>query len=468
MLVGVGAITQHGDDPAELLDAADLLAEAAARAEADAGAPGLLRRVQLVAVPNGTWAHPDPGREVVQRYGATARSLIAEIGITQQAVVARACEVLQRGEADVVLVGGTEAKHRHRVLAKAGIDPPPPLPGAPDEWWAPEAEIISRAEIERQLAVPAHQYAIVERVLGTSVADLGRLWERFALVASGNPDAWDRSAPSAAAITTPSAANRMIAEPYTRLCCSQWNVDMAVALVLATAEAAEASGVAMDRWVFPVSSAGSDLMVPLPRRAELAQWPAFRLAAGAALRTAGIGLDDVAVLDLYSCFPAAVQVQARELGLGLFDRPLTVTGGMTFAGGPLNSSALHSLATVARRLREEPGAIALVTSVSGMLTKPGVGVWSGAPTRQLFRSVDVTAAAAAGTATKPFAPDGTGAGTVAGATVLHGPAGPTAAVAIVELTDGSRTVAAGPPGAPLDVGAAVRVGPAGAYDRAGG
>ena len=67
---------------------------------------------------------------------------------------------------------------------------------------------------------------------------------------------------------------------------------------------------------------------------------------------AGRGVDDVAHADLYSCFPSAVQIAAAEIGLGL-DRPLTVTGGLSFAGGPWNNYVTHSIATMAGVLRDD-------------------------------------------------------------------------------------------------------------------
>ena len=72
----------------------------------------------------------------------------------------------------------------------------------------------------------------------------------------------------------------------------------------------------------------------MSNRADLHSSPAVRLGGQRALELAGIGIDDVEVVDLYSCFPAAVQMGAAALGLGL-DRQLTRTGGLSFAGGPV-------------------------------------------------------------------------------------------------------------------------------------
>ena len=81
----------------------------------------------------------------------------------------------------------------------------------------------------------------------------------------------------------------------------------------------------------------------LPLSARPAPWrvPGFAHAGRRALAHAGIGPTELGPLELYSCFPSAVRAQTRELGIDEA-RPLTVTGGMTFAGGPLNHFVLQA------------------------------------------------------------------------------------------------------------------------------
>ena len=101
-------------------------------------------------------------------------------------------------------------------------------------------------------------------------------------------------------------------------------------------------------------------------------------------------IDDIAHLDLYSCFPSAVQIAARELGLAIDEpgRALTVTGGLTFAGGPGNNYASHAIATLMPRLRAEPEAYGLATAVGWYLTKHAVGIYSACPPREPFRTLE--------------------------------------------------------------------------------
>src|SRR5205807_1120781 len=150
-----------------------------------------------------------------------------------------------------------------------------------------------------------------------------------------NPDAWDRSAPSAERIATAGPGNRVVAWPYTKLLCSQWNVDQAAAMVFAAAPTTSVP-------IYPRGITESNFILTMSMRRDLHRWPAFAVAAERLFALTGLTLDDVGPIDLYSCFPAAVQTAARELGLPL-DRPLTVTGGMTFGGGPLNNYVLQAV-----------------------------------------------------------------------------------------------------------------------------
>ncbi len=72
-----------------------------------------------------------------------------------------------------------------------------------------------------------------------------------------------------------------------------------------------------------------------------------------------------------------MQIACRELGIDPFGdaRPLTVTGGLTFAGGPGNNYVTHSIATLVERLREDPDALGLATAVGWYLTKHAVGIY---------------------------------------------------------------------------------------------
>jgi acetyl-CoA C-acetyltransferase len=213
------------------------------------------------------------------------------------------------------------------------------------------------------------------------------LWARFSEVAATNPHAWIQRSYTAEEIRTATPDNRMIGFPYTKLMNSNNAVEQGAGLILCSAERAEALGVPRDRWVFPHSGTDAHDHYFVSEREHLGRSPAMRVAGRAALELAGVGADDLAHVDLYSCFPSAVEIAATELGLSL-DRPLTVTGGLSFAGGPWNNYVMHSLATMVGVLRDDPGSAGLVTGNGGFITKHAFGVYSTEPPAQPFRHAE--------------------------------------------------------------------------------
>ena len=451
VLIGVARITQRVDDPGGGLDAVDLMTETVGAALLDAGAPGLARRVGMIGVPRGMWRCSDAARVIAQRIGAPdARTVTAEVGVLQHSVVTTACERIASGEIDAAIVCGGEARYRHVLASKAGVDAPehPGRESAPDEVWRPSDPIVTAFEFERGVVMAPVQYSMIESAYAHAKgwtrsdhsARLGELWSSFAQVAASDPHAWDRNAPDVTEIVTASASNRMVSFPYTRLLCSQWNVDQAAALVFASLDVARELGVASDRMVFPIAAAESNAMIPMYQRADVHRWPAFEHASGAALELAAVSIDDIALLEIYSCFPSAVQVQLDALGIA-GRRPISVTGGMTFGGGPLNNFVLQATVAMAERLREGDAAHGMVTGVSGLLTKPGIHVLSTHPRTDGFRSADVTALALRDTAVLPASNDSIGSATIIAATVTYNRNEPPIARAVLDLEDGRRTVA---------------------------
>jgi acetyl-CoA C-acetyltransferase len=449
VLVGAGVAHQHVDDPYVALEAIELMNLACERAAPAA----LLARAQSILVPRGTWRYRDPGRLLAARFGANdSRTVIGEFGILQQTLVTRACSAIARGELDVALVVGGEAKYRDLRAQIAGTraSETEQLDVTPDDVLVPAAEIIPPIEIAAGLTIPAAQYAIIETALraarGQSVATharaLAELWAGCSDVAAANPDAWRRDAIAPEFLSSPSDKNPMYAAPYTRWHCSQWNVDQAAAFVLCSADAAARSGVAPENWVFPLAAVESNAMVPLSQRDELHRSPAVSAGRDQLAEMSGVDPRDADHVDLYSCFPSAVQVQADELGLGS-DRPLTVTGGMTFAGGPLDNYNFQALAKMVEVLREQPGTRGLVSCISGMITKHGMALWSTSPPADGFRFADVSDETSARTAVRDLAPDHDGPARIDGYTVVHSRTGePERAIVVATAPDGRRTVAA--------------------------
>ena len=432
----------------------DLMTDAVRAAAADAGAPELLSAVDCFVAPQGTWSLTDPGRTVARRVGAPgARTVLGQIGVSQQEMINHALAAVAAGRSSTVVVVGGEA----RAWARGG--------GVEvDEEHAPPDEVLSRppdfvAPIEQSAGIvlpPVQQYALIENALAgvrglTSDQqrdEIAALWARFNAVAGENPEAAFPEPRDAADIATPGPHNRPLAYPYNRWHASQWTVDQSSALLICSVERARAAGVAPERWLFPHVALHCSEAVTLTARRRLHAWPAMAVLGRAAEDHIGRPLRELDLAEVYSCFPAAVRVQQRELGLDPAGTP-TLTGGMTFAGGPFNHFVLQALCTLGRRLRDEPGELGLLTTVSGMLSKPGLAVWSVSPPRPGLAPLlaDLAAEATAATEVVPVIehpPTGPVPGTVVSFTVTYGgTAGlePVRTAIVADLADGVRTAA---------------------------
>jgi len=451
VLVGIAAVDQRREDPTDSREAFELMVAALEAAADDAGSRGLLREASSIRVPRGFWRYSDPGRLVAERIGADrARTLLAEIGVRQQTLLSDACRAIAAGEEEVALVSGGEAKYRElrgRITGVA-VSETSQHGVAPDVKLEPREPLFDDLEAQRGLMLPVRAFAVMENALrfheglGTEAHrdEIARLLAGFAEIASTNPHAWKRVPDSFEEIRTPSAANRMLAFPYSRLHSSDWNVDQAAGLVLCSVEKARAHGVPRERWVFPVSATESNHVVPLCAREELYRCPGAAIAGARALALAGKTVEQVAHCDLYSCFPAPVRVLARELGLR-GEVPLTVTGGMPSAGGPLNNYVLQATVRMAEVLRQDPGSAGLVASISGFMNKVGFAIWSGDPPSEGFRFEDSTGEVAARSGRRALVADCDGPARVVSYTVVYSGDEPVAGIAVCELPDGSRTIA---------------------------
>ncbi len=448
VLVGVGTAHRPVDGSAAI-EAVELMVDAALAAGDDAGARRLVADAAMVAVPEGTWSYPDAARIVAGRVGAVdARTVRADIGVPQTAPVAVALDRIRRGEIDVALVVGGEGMASSQAAQRAGtaIVETPQDGSVPDERWSPEGEIMADAEVQAGMWSPVEQYACIENALGhaesqsfdAQLDDIAALWARFNDVATRNPLAAFPTPRTAAQLRVPGPGNRPLASPYAKWHVSQWAVDQAAALLLCSAAAARAAGVPSDRWVFPHACVESSHAVALSQRTEMHRWPAMRVLGDAVSAHLRRPLAEVEVQEIYSCFPVAVRVQQRELGLDPRATP-TVTGGMTFAGGPLNNFTYQATAEVVRRLRDRPEALGMVTTVSGLLTKPGITVWGARPPAELLVA-DCAAEAAVATGVVDSTHTATGVATVVTATATYDGDVPTRAFVVADLDDGRRWV----------------------------
>ncbi|GGD89891.1 acetyl-CoA acetyltransferase [Tsuneonella deserti] len=461
VIVGVGQVVERiGEAGWQGLSAADLAAAAAERALADAGAARdlkpLVEVVSSIRTFEDSGAAPSPfGKPdkfplaVARRVGLAPRHAILEAVGGQSPVTAlvEMAERIARGETAAGMVFGAEAISNTRYLSSQGEM----------RDWAEhdEGEIEDRGSARMLTALGIRHgivsapiaYALLENArrarLGMSREDyctaMGELFAPFSAKAAANPYSCAASEPlSAEEIATVTAKNRMIADPFPLKVVARDQVNMGAAMLVMSVAAARGAGIPEDRWVY-IHGAAQAAEPDILERADPGAYPAAEAALDAALAASGKLMGEVEVLDFYSCFPIAVFSTAIDhLGLNQNDpRGLTVTGGLPYFGGSGNGYSSHAIASTVERLRERSGAYGLVGANGGFQSKYAALVLSTEPGAFPGWSEAVQKRAPS----PEIAELAQGPGTVETYTIVYGREGPTYAIAVGSLADGSRFIA---------------------------
>ena len=389
VLVGGGQITDRPEDPTAGLDPLALMEAATRRALEDARAgAALLEAIDTIAVVN-VLCHNfgDAAGLLAERLGCRpARAINSTVGgNTPQSLVNHLSEEITAGRVGLALVTGAEAWKTSRALGRAGGPPAWPTRKLAAPLWGDGRNGMSELELKHGMFFPAEIYPLFENgyraARGLSIAEhraeLAEMCGRFSRVAAENPYAWFRDGASGEEIATVTQDNRMIAFPYPKRMNAILDVNQGAALLLASEEMATRLGIPRAQWVYPWAGVDVAEQWFVQDRRDYRSLPAVQRAGALLLESAGVSLADVRHFDLYSCFPIAPRLSAAMLGIAKDDpRPLTVTGGLPWFGGPGNNYSTHAIATMMDRLRGEPGSLGLVHALGWFLTKHGFGVYS--------------------------------------------------------------------------------------------
>ncbi|GGS92430.1 hypothetical protein GCM10010156_58430 [Planobispora rosea] len=456
-LVGVAQHTVRDQPGPEPLDLWEL---AARRAAADAGAPGLLERLDSIQIVyTESWQYDDPVARLAERVKAEPRhrAYSTVSGTAPQTLLGTAAAAIAAGEMDAALVTGAEALATRRALRRAGERPAwshRADPRRPYGWERPPHP----AELAHGLFLPVHTYPIMESARRAAAGEgieeefraRGRMMAPMTRVAAANPHAWRRTVYTPEELVTPSADNRFVGWPYTRRTVALAEVDQAAAVIMVSAGLADRLGIAPERRIYLRGWAYAEDTWEVAARPVLGASPAMEAAARQAFARAGTGPDDIGALDLYSCFAVALRAACAATGIDPLDpRGLTVTGGLPYAGAPVSVYVLHSTAAMAERLRAEPGpgpSHGLVTGVGMHLTKHTYAIWSTEPAGGPgdgrgagLAGLRDAAAVVHSPEPVPIADVYEGTATVAGYTVAHGKDGTAEhGILVVDLPDGGR------------------------------
>jgi len=453
IIVGVGELTNRPTDVAEILEPLEMMARCTAAAEEDCGASLVAGLDSLTVVNLLSHGYADVARQLAERIGASPDEAVTTTvgGNTPQWRINELGERIAAGELRSALVAGGEAFHSVKLAGKAGatLD------------WGPKGKAgtmigdrrmgTNDVEMRHQAQLPIRVYPMFESALraerGISIEEhhalLGRLCAGLSAVAAENPIAWFRQTRSADEITADEPHNRFVGFPYRKYMNAIMNVDQAAAVLITSVEHARSLGIPESKWIYLRGCGDANDLWFTTDRIDLHSSPAIELAGKRAFEQAGIGPADLDHVDIYSCFPSALQISARMLGVADDgSRPLTVTGGLPYHGGPGSNYSTHAIARTVRALRAETSpSYGLVTGVGWYMTKHSVGIYSNAAPEAAWKRHDVAADQATLDAqTHPaHCEDPAGACTIEAYTVVHDRDGsPSFGIATVRLEDGRR------------------------------
>jgi acetyl-CoA C-acetyltransferase len=391
-IIGVATRTWH---PAEVGEQGapeplEMWVEVTTAAARDSGGRSVLAAIDGINVVYcQTCQYDDPPARLAERLGiAPARRFYSGIGgTTSQQLVAGAADAILSGDSEVLLIASAEALATQRKAKQRGERLHysfRPQERRPYPWEAPPHP----AEIAHDVFQAWLTFAVFDNArrahLGVDLEDyrhdIGEMMSPLTEIAARNPDAWFPTVRAVDEIVVPTSDNRMVGYPYTKYMVAIMDVDMAAAVIVASHERANALAVPHDQRVYLRGWCYATDPVYVAEHREMWRSPAMAAAAGEALRGAGSTIDDVAHLDVYSCFASSLNFARDALGIPPDDsRALSVTGGLPYHGGPGSGYMTHSIAQMTRELRADPGSVGMVSGVGMNMTKHVFGVYSTAP-----------------------------------------------------------------------------------------
>lgn len=467
VIVGVGQITNHWDGTAGADGAPSphsLCVSASQIALEDAGISATeidtlaVVRIFEDSVPGDRHPHGHntnlPGT-IARDIGAQPeRAIYAAVGgQSPQQLANEMANRINAGEIECALVTGSEANKASKAARKHGVE----IDWTDGDDLAFQDRgmgdmLLSRSEIKHGIIAPAYFYALFENAMAAREGQtrterrqkMSDLFAKFAAVAARHPHAqFDTTSFDADFLATPSKANYPFADPFLKWHIAQDAVNQGAAFVIMSDNKADALGIPADKRVHlhGGGEASDDFISERP--VIDGSW-AMKVAIERALVQARKTAKDIGAFDLYSCFPCAVFSSMAVLGIDYQTetRPLTLTGGLPFFGGPGNNYSMHGLVSLTEWLRAHPGEFGLVLANGGWMTKEAAGVWS-TTKPEGFTPVEPMA--------KPDTPmtlttDVTS-GTIETYTVTYGRDGPTGGIIFARTDDGQRFIAVAKPDA---------------------
>jgi len=454
VIVGVGEIVDRTRNPAEGREPLTLMVEALRAAQDDAGAALLSQLDSLDVICEYSWPYVDAPGLVARELGVSPRhARYGDVGGESPVrYLHEAALRIQRGESTVAAVVGAEAQYTVAGAIKANLN-------LAWEERDKKAVILTGREFSAPVAVdhgvciPTNVYPLYENASSAhwgqtqreALQESGETWAALSRAAAKNPASWLQEPYTPEAITTPGEKNRLIAWPYTKHMVANPLVNQGGAVLLTSVANARALGIPESRWVRILGGAAANEPRDYLERDQFWQSHAQNAVLERCVEIAGGDASRFAAMELYSCFPCVPKMARRTLGVPA-SAPLSVTGGLSFFGAPLNDYMTHAACAIVRTLRQTPAGVGLLYGQGEFVTKHHALVMApGAGDTQTTLPEDYKVQAQADARRGPvpaFLADYAGAATIETFTVIYQRDGrPEYGCVIARTPDGARLMA---------------------------
>lgn len=360
VIIGVGQVNDHPDDPDAGLDSLGLMVAALEVAAKDAGVP-LADIDSLAIVDQISFRHLGPLCEpLAAAIGANPAinyQSAAPHGDTPVRLLNEAANRIGAGEVRLAAIVGGEALRTAAGRAAKHAS-------GEDKSYNAIRKVATRREPDyaqkHGLAAPVDVYPLYENATraawGDSLAkaqfESAEIWSRFSEVAAENDGAWIRKAVTPDDILDVNERNRPIAFPYSKLMVANSSVNQGAGFLVASLAEARRRGIAEDRLIFVGMGAAAKEPPSILQRDRYDHSVSMETSIRRTLDLNGMTVEDFDHVELYSCFPCVPKMARRILGWP-WDRPASVFGGLTFGGGPIANYMSHAIVSMVLKLREE-------------------------------------------------------------------------------------------------------------------
>jgi acetyl-CoA C-acetyltransferase len=474
IIVGAGQYVEREAGPTSPMGIASRAAQAAVDACGGSDVAAAIDTVAVVKIFSDSakmWATDqgrsnNPPQSVAKAIGANPESRIYSVtgGNVPQSFLIEFFADLAAGKRSAVLLAGSEAIRNQRNAKRNNLQL-----NWDEEYDEPLEDrgfgqfVANNQERFNGMVMPLFYYVLIEEArrqkLGLDLEayrqQLGQMQAAFSAIAAENPYSQFAGSQSAEEILGAEPLSHL----YTKRMIAQDSVNQGAALVLTTVGKARDLGIPESNWVY-MHGAAEGMEVDLSIRPDPSTSAMAELVSDRALAMAGKTIDDISLIDIYSCFPCAVTAVTDHLGLPTDgSRALTLTGGLPYFGGPGNNYSMHGLAEMWSQIRADENAYGFIHANGGVLSKHASGVFSCQPSDVDWANADTAISPDVLERKEQIADPGCG--KVIAYTVNYHKGEPAQGIVLCETDEGKRFVSCTAPGDIATVEAMLNEEPAG-------